>query len=602
MKWISNKSLFNIHGWLGLNLGLLLFVICFSGTFATLSNEIDWLLNPDMRIEKQNHPPQWEAMYTSLQKTFPEGKILGIYKNNFSVYNEAFATTAHVSLPNGQTRKVYLNPYSGQIQGHSSFLDIQRFFRSYHRRFFDGERGIFIITFSSFFLFFSGLTGFLFYKGWLKNLFKFRIKSGIKNLFSDAHKLTGIWSLLFVLLIALTGIFYFTELVLQNAGRYDLMLPESPAQIEQSERATFGSNLELLTLDTYVKNAQEAYPELDIQSIRVPHTPSGYVYIDGQVGNPIVRDRANNVHLHPYTGDVVHIQRTSDLNVAEFITDTLDPLHFGYFGGLPAKILWFILGLAISFAVLSGTYLWYIRGIEKKERRIRKNKSSQNKLQKYSIDGKQNNLFGYFIKFFISLRGAIISTTFIVIYLIFTGIDILTKDIRSYGPLPEERFTTVQNVDLGPWNVDLICEYRCNFQEGSIFARFNNEGIPNYDSLYMEIDTADDSLISLPFTGDFSRPSIKKIPRLSLSDTTKFQLTAKTLDGEIFTAIISPDAIDQAQSLLISRFSSYPEKSLPEVPLGIYLFLSFFGFVTTIVLIFWCYFLARSSSGQFKFQ
>lgn len=143
MKWISNKTLFNIHGWLGLNLGLFLFVVCFSGTFATLSGEVDWLLNEDLRIEQREAPVRWEAMYESIRASYPEGTVLGIYKNTYSGHSDHFATVAYVGLPNGQNRKIYLDPYEGTIQGDTSFFNVQRFFRTYHRRLFDGEREFF---------------------------------------------------------------------------------------------------------------------------------------------------------------------------------------------------------------------------------------------------------------------------------------------------------------------------------------------------------------------------------------------------------------------------------------------------------------------------
>src|SRR5699024_2491664 len=136
------------------------------------------------------------------------------------------------------------------------------------------------------------------------------------------------------------------------------------------------ANQKLISLDEYVANAKEAYPALEVKTIRLPHQPSGYVYIDGEAGSLITRNRANKVYLHPFSGEVVQVLQDSELNAAEFITDIADPLHFGYFAGLPTKILWFILGLGISFAILSGTYLWYIRGIAKMERKLKRKRKS----------------------------------------------------------------------------------------------------------------------------------------------------------------------------------------------------------------------------------
>lgn len=64
MNW--RKILFRLHGWLGLNIGLLLFVVCFSGSFATLSHEMDWLLNPAVRAETRDAPYDWTAMCETL--------------------------------------------------------------------------------------------------------------------------------------------------------------------------------------------------------------------------------------------------------------------------------------------------------------------------------------------------------------------------------------------------------------------------------------------------------------------------------------------------------------------------------------------------------
>ncbi|MEM1328797.1 MAG: PepSY-associated TM helix domain-containing protein [Bacteroidota bacterium] len=137
MKALSNKILFRIHGWLGLNIGLLLFVICFSGTFAVLSNEMDWLLNPAVRAEAQDKSIAWEAMYQNIKAAYPGGKITSLMeqKNPFTEVGDYFATAAIVVTPQDEVIKLHFDPYTGKLQGQTVFLDIQRFFRSYHNNF-----------------------------------------------------------------------------------------------------------------------------------------------------------------------------------------------------------------------------------------------------------------------------------------------------------------------------------------------------------------------------------------------------------------------------------------------------------------------------------
>lgn len=598
MKWISNKTLFNLHGWLGLNFGLLLFAICFSGSLATLSSEADWLINADMRIETKDAPIRWEAMYHSLKEKYPEGKNLGMYKNTYAGHGDYFAAVAYMSLANGQTRKVYLNPYTGQIQGDTSFFNVQRFFRSYHRRFFDGERGIFLVTLSSFFLLFSALTGFLFYKGWLKNLFKLRLGQGVKKLFSDIHKLTGIWSLIFTLFIAVTGVFYFVELMFQAADNYEVLVPDEPPKIEKADLAQYGPNPELLSLDKYVVNAQKAFPELDVSSVRVPHRPDEYVYVDGQAGNPITRNRANKVYLHPFTGEVVHIQRSSELTTAEFITDIADPLHFGYFGGLTTKIIWFILGLIISFAILSGTYLWYVRGMAKMKRKLERKAGSGNRKENTEKEP-DVAMAGFFTEYVTKSRGAVVSTVLVLMYLVYTGAEIISEGILSYGPLPVERITALTTTQLEPWEIELKCEYPCTFEEGTFQANFKANDLPNYISLSLEM-VLTDSVVSFPFEGAAATPSIVKKARVSSSDVTQIILKAEDYDGRVYSDKISPSVFNEAEALMKNRFQSFPEKSYPEVPLTVYLYIAFFALLTISVLVVWTYFLIKATSQMVK--
>ena len=465
------KTLFRLHGWVGLNLGLLLFVVCFSGSVAVFSHEIDWLLDGRHQVEAQDTPYDWTAMHETVAEAFPDGQSFGLRVpgSAYAPPDAGGAAVSYVALPDGQTRKVYLNPYTGELQGSTSFFNTQRFFRSFHRRFFDGNRGIVLVTLMSLPLLFSALTGFLFYKGWLKQLVTLRRDKGKRLLWSDLHKGAGIWGLLFTLLIALTGVFYLTEVGFLAADNYDALLPEPLPQVEEASLEGLGPQPELLPAGDYVAAAKAAFPALTVHTVRIPDAPDDVVYVDGQAGNPITRDRASKMHLHPFTGEVLGIQRSSDLGPAAFIADAADPLHFGYFGGVWTKGLWCALGLLLSFSILSGTYLWVVRS---QPRQCRPASSNANGQAEATTDG---------LGPVPMLRGAVVATALTLAYLGVVTVVTVTG-IRGYTPQrgPE---VAVAKLTAGPFQVDLRCQSSCEPADGATFvARFRGKGMPNLQS------------------------------------------------------------------------------------------------------------------------
>jgi len=460
------KTLFRLHGWLGLNLGLLLFVICFSGTVAVFSHEIDWLLDDRHRVEAQDAPYDWTAMHEAIAEAFPDGQNLGVYVpgSAYAPPRSGGAAVSYVALSDGQTRKVYLDPYTGELQGSTSFFNTQRFFRSFHRRFFDGNRGIVIVTLMALPLLFSALTGFLFYKGWLKQLFTLRRGNGKRLLWSDLHKGAGIWGLVFTVLIAVTGLFYLVELGFLAADEYDALLPEPLPEVEAASLEDIGPQPELLPAGEYVAAAKAAFPALTVHTVRMPRAPDDVVYVDGQAGTPITRDRADRVHLHPFTGEVLGVQRSSDLGPAAFITDAADPLHFGYFGGFWTKVLWGALGLLLSFSILSGTYLWVVRS----QPRQRRPASGDG-----AASDEQAGLGPVPM-----LRGAIVAAALTLAYLgVVTAVTI--DGIRGYTA-PRAPSVSVAELTAGPFRVDMQCQSPCDpADEATFTARFRGSGMPN---------------------------------------------------------------------------------------------------------------------------
>jgi len=87
--------------------------------------------------------------------------------------------------------------------------------------------------------------------------------------------------------------------------------------------------------------------------------------IVGDAGTLLVRERANRVYVDPARGEVLAVQRGTELPLMYRWVHTADPLHFGTFGGLATQLVWFVFGLLTSAMAFSGAWLWLKRTTKK---------------------------------------------------------------------------------------------------------------------------------------------------------------------------------------------------------------------------------------------
>src|SRR5690606_25999462 len=140
------------------------------------------------------------------------------------------------------------------------------------------------------------------------------------------HRLAGVWTLLFALLIGATGVWYFVEIPLH----WSVSSPPPPKLPQTTVEAQM-AGASTLAMDDWVRIAQPDIPTLRVGAIFLPTGPKRPVKIDGQATAWLVRDRANTVVLDPLTGQVLMRQRAEQLNPLRRWEDMADPLHFGNF-------------------------------------------------------------------------------------------------------------------------------------------------------------------------------------------------------------------------------------------------------------------------------
>lgn len=344
---LRRRTFFAWHSWIGLTAGLLLFVICWSGTVAVFSHELDWLA--DQRLHA---PPTevvaWQAIEDKVEAAKPGWHILAIS----APLHPGFAAEVWIADPDNVWHRVWADPATGEVLGNTSYFNIQRFFRSFHMSLFIGgwqiwdiPFGYWLVGLAAFVLAASLVTSLIFYRRFWRGFFKLERRKGAKIFWSDLHKLTGLWSLWFVALIAATGIWYLVEWKVTS----EAPVPDPPAA-EDSVHQT-------LSVDALVTKAEEAYPALNIRTVVLDQMRSGLFEVHGQDGAWLVRDRGARVWLDARDGRTITIRRAGEMRPLHRWIDTADPLHFGNFAGLWSKTVWFLFGVGLSGLCLTGAYL-----------------------------------------------------------------------------------------------------------------------------------------------------------------------------------------------------------------------------------------------------
>ncbi|MEM8497185.1 MAG: PepSY-associated TM helix domain-containing protein [Pseudomonadota bacterium] len=351
----KRKKYYALHTWLGFHLALLMSLVLLTGTLATISNEIDWLIQADMRIAPADGEVAWKRMETAIRQHAPGHNLLSVS----SMGHDWMAYRARLTDEFGKPYFMHVNQWTGEVTGTTPILTVQRFIRDLHRYLFmPSVIGLPLVTSMAFVLAVSLFTGLKTTRQWRKMATRIRTHRGLRVTMGDAHKAGGLWASWFIVLMIITGVWYLAE--------FGSQLAESPFEPSRP-----GVNLERFKdhpvilpaqgVADLVASAQRAYPELKVKQVFMPGSAQGAAIVTGRNRDILIRDRANRVFLNPVNGDVIEVQRASDLAWTAYLNELADPLHFGYFAGLTTKLLWFVFGMILTSLSFTGVWLTWKR-------------------------------------------------------------------------------------------------------------------------------------------------------------------------------------------------------------------------------------------------
>ena len=174
---MKRRFFFQLHSWVGVTCGLLLFLVCWSGSFAVFANEVDWLLNPGLRAPAAAQGVSWERLATAAKAADPGGHLSMLRGPR----GPGWAAEAWLDASNGQLQRLYIDPGTGRILARTSFFNVERFFRDFHMRLMwpdTGQWGYYAVSVLSLVLIVQIVTSLIHYRRWWTRLFQLRLNRG----------------------------------------------------------------------------------------------------------------------------------------------------------------------------------------------------------------------------------------------------------------------------------------------------------------------------------------------------------------------------------------------------------------------------------------
>ncbi len=344
------------HSWLALPIWFFLFFVCVTGSLAVVSSEIMWLVNPAMRVSEEGQPVPLKQMVAAAEAAVPDGRVTALGWGGSHM-----AVNVRVAVPDGGFVTAWVNPITGQVQQVSTGAPFHSFLRALHGWLLIYPYGWYAVSLLGLPLLGSLVTGVVVYKRFWRSFYKPSIRWGApaRVVWGDFHRVAGTWSLWFVALMAVTGLWFLINTLLADLGA-PLGGSQVPALVQRDDLAV-AATAPPADPDLILAGALGAVPDMRLTYMALPATAFSPAWVFGMSGQaPLLPDF---ISVNPRTGAVMDVSGGFDSSAASLTGTIMRSLHTGDFGGLPVKLVWFTFGILLSALVFSGMKIWARRTI-----------------------------------------------------------------------------------------------------------------------------------------------------------------------------------------------------------------------------------------------
>ena len=393
------KTFRKIHLWLAVPFGLIITIICFTGALLVFEDQVTQLTNRHLYYVESpgSQPLPVGTLVEKVESQLTKGATI----TGVTIYPQPDRSyQVNLSAPKGAA--VYIDPYTGEVLGQSQRTPFFRTVFMLHRWLLGSrpaDGGIFwgksIVGVSTLLMVVILITGLVIWwprsrKG-LKQGVTIALRKGKARFWHDLHTAGGVYALVLVLVMGLTGLtwsfdwyrngFYRVfgvETSAPSGGRTaQASAPQEPRQKAepkggddrtQRESRPTGEDRGSRTENSFA-HWQQVYDRLSRENpdaVKIEITDGTASVSNNRYGNIRGTDRYT---FDPQSGQITGASLYKDTGNSGKIRGWIYSVHTGAWGGNLTRIIWFLAALLGATLPLTGYYLWIKRLYRKRHNR-----------------------------------------------------------------------------------------------------------------------------------------------------------------------------------------------------------------------------------------
>jgi sulfite reductase (NADPH) flavoprotein alpha-component len=399
------KSLwFQVHWFLGIILGTIIAIVGVTGAILSFRSEILSFINQDI-ISVQSNGRTPLAINELLEQA--GAKLPDLRINSLTLALEADKTArinaSDATSTNMRGKTYYIDPYTAEILPNLKGEEFFTLMTKWHRWLGDysiaGKQLVAIATVA---LIILSLTGLYLYFPFIKRKFLSSLTIDFKKkgrgFLYKLHSVFGVWTLIFVLLMSFSGLFWSYEWY--RNGLFWLAGVEGPAMHRMTQNSDTNK-----TKNATIQNALKG--EIDKEKTQISDETNSKTYLAAAQAYELFKKTVNGdyitvtIMLSQYNGkiftfsyyplkpahsrasnqlqidmeknEVIRHSKYEDKKLGEKFMSSIFPLHSGDFFGMTGLILYCVSSLAMALFAITGYMLYYDRFIKNRKKAKRKN-------------------------------------------------------------------------------------------------------------------------------------------------------------------------------------------------------------------------------------